>query len=320
MVNPNYSNDMLTSTMEKYLSKKPIDVIFNDLPLFEFLNAKKQVKEKVVGGRKLTINLMYAKNTTVRSYSGYDTLDISPQEGFTTAEFDWKMYDGSISISGEDEMKNAGEAQIFDLLEAKWEQLKMSFKDELNEASYSDGTGNNGKDVVGLALMADSAGNYGGIARASNSWWAAQETAVAGPLQIEGQYGMKRMANDCSLGHKTGQPDFLLTTQDIFEFYESLMGPQLRYSVSGEANTVFSTDGLKFRKAMLTWDHAAPAGTMFFLNSNHVQFVVREGRDFKMTPFQTPIDQDARVAHVRWMGNLVANNCRRLGKLTGITT
>ena len=316
--NPNYDTALLTMTLEKFLERKAADTIFNAIPLFEWLNAKGQVKRKADGGTKLIEPLMYGKNSTVGSYTGYDKLDVAPQEGFTNAEYEWKQYSGAITISGREEEINAGEMQMLDLLENKWSQLEMSFQDLLNQHAFLDGSGNEGKDIVGLDLMVDSAGTYGNIPRSSNSWWSAHETAVGGPLQVDGQFGMRRMYNDTSRGKGQKLPDFGLTTQEIFEAYEQLMAPYLRYAVGGEANAVFKNNSLKFRGMTLMWDHECQDGVLYYLNSKHIKFVIKEGRDFTNESFVKPHDQDAKTAKVLWMGALIANNCRHLGKMTGI--
>lgn len=317
--NPNYDTALLTMTLEKFLEKEAADAIFEDLALFEWLNSKGRVKRRGDGGSKMLIPLMYGKNTGAESYKGYDLLDVNPQEGFTNAEFTWSYYHVPITISGQEEQENAGEAQMLDLLDNKWMQARLSLRDLLNQHAFLDGTGNGGKDLTGLDLMVDSAGSYGNIARATNSWWSAQETAVGGALSVEGTTGMRTMYNDCSLGKGTMVPTFIMTTQTLFEKYESLMAPYMRYSVGGEANAVFSSDNLKFRKAMLTWDEQCQSELMYFLNDKVMQLVVRSGRDFTTRPFQTPPNQDAKVAHILWMGQLVCQNCRHLGKLTGVT-
>lgn len=317
--NANYSTDFLTVTLENYMRGKASDTIFNDLPLIEWLNSKGSVKRREAGGVKLIEPLMYAKNTTVASYRGYDRLDISPQEGLTAAEFEWKQYAGSIAISGFEERVNTGRAAQVRLMDTKWQQLRMSFMDDLNTDCYAAGTANGGKDMVGLSLMVDSTGTYGNIARATNSWWAAQETAVGGALQIYGSTGMQRMMNDCAMGRGTMMPELLLTDQSVYEQYESLMAPYMRYTIASEGNAVFQSDSLMFRKARMMWDHACTSGVIYFLNSKVITFVVDEERDFKVRGFQEPNDQDAKVALILWMGALIANNCRHLGKLTGIS-
>lgn len=315
--NANYETALLTATFNNMISKKPADAIFDDLALFEWLKSKGGVKRRQGGGVKMLVSLMYGKNTAAQAYSGYDTLNITPQEGLTNAEFQLKRYNVPITISKEEEDLNSAPAAQFDLLEAKRSQALMSLQDLINEHAYLDGTGDGGKRITGLALMVDSTGTYGNIARASNSWWAAQETAVGGPLLIDGSTGMRRMYNDCSLGKGTMAPDGIMTTQTLFEKYESLMAPYMRYSVGGEGNAVFSNDNLKFRKAPMFWDHECQSETMYFLQSKVMEWRVL--RDFEFVGFQKPIDQDAKVGHIRVVNELVAKNCRHLGKLTGAT-
>jgi len=315
--NPNYDTALLTMTLEKFLSKSPADTLFEDLALYDWLNSKKAIKRRVDGGIKMLEPLMYGANSTFMSYSGYDLLDVSPQEGFTNAEFTLKMYNISVSISGQEELLNSGEAQMLDLLEAKWDQARMSFRDGLNQDFFLDGSGNNSKEVTGLALMIDSTGTYGNIVRSSNSWWAAQETAVAGPLTIDGSSGMRRIYNDCSLGKGTMAPDGILTTQAVFEGYEGLMAPYLRYTTGSEANASFEHDNLKYRKATMFWDHDCQSGVMYFLQSKVMKLRMR--RDMQVVPFVVPHNQDAKIGHVRSMLELTCNNCRHLGKLTGLS-
>lgn len=315
--NPNYDPSLLATTFAMFLDKQPADAIFNDLALFEVLNARTKIKRK--GGIKLLESLMYQKNSAGGSYSGYDTFDLSPQEGFTNAEFNWKFYEWTITISGEEELKNAGEAEMIDLLEGKWEQTRMSIQDRLDQDAFLDGTGNNSKNITGLALMVDSAGTYGNIARATNSWWGAQETAVGGVLQVSGSAGMRRMYNDCSLGKGKRTPNLLLSTQVIFEAYEALMDPNMRFTQGGDKNVGFTNDNLVFRNAPLMWDEYCQSGYLYFLNTEFMKLCVHTERDMKPTDWKVPPGQDAKVAQIYWAGNMVCSNCRHLGKQTGIT-
>jgi hypothetical protein len=328
--NPNYPTDLLTTTWEIFLSTQPSDAVFGDLVLFDVLSKKSKVSKR--GGIKILQPLMYAKSTAVGSYSGWDVLDLSPQEGLTNAEFDWKFYYGSLAISNEELFRNSGKAQMIDLLESKWAQAKMSLADKINKDMFLDGTGNGGKDITGLALMADSAGTYGGINRSTNTWWGAQETNVGGVLAITGSTGMRRMYNDCSLGRGRVTPDFIITTQAGFESYEALLDANMRYTITQAKTPVFQNLNLMFRDTPLFWDDYCQTGTMYFLNSNFIKLVVfserdggvnkgddRDTGDFRTEPFQTPQNQDGKVAKFFWQGQLVASNCRHLGKLTGIS-
>jgi len=57
------------------------------------------------------------------------------------------------------------------------------------------------------------------------------------------------------------------------------------------------------------------------LNSKHMHFFVHSDANFAMSEggFQKPINQDALVTQILFMGNLATDNRRKQGKLQGIT-
>lgn len=328
--NSNYPTDLLSTTWEIFMRKMPSDAIFGDLVLWDVLSKKAHTTKK--GGIKILEPLMYAKSTAVGSYSGWDTFDISPQEGLTHAEFDWKFYYLTVAISQEEEDRNSGEAAVIDLLEAKIKQAKMSLADKVNTDLFLDGTGNSSKEITGLALAVDSAGTYGNIARASNTWWGANETNVGGALAVAGASGLRRMYNDCSLGRGRRTPDFGVTTQIVYEAYEALMDSNMRYSTGGEQNVGFKNQNLRFRDMSLFYDDLCQSGVLYMLNAEFMKLVTfneksggvskgerNDSGDFRLEPFMKPINQAGRVAKAFWAGQLTMSNCRHQGKLTGLT-
>jgi hypothetical protein len=49
------------------------------------------------------------------------------------------------------------------------------------------------------------------------------------------------------------------------------------------------------------------------LNSKFFQIQVHSGTNFAPTPFQKPENQDAKVAHVLWLGGIGISNRRKHG-------
>ena len=334
MPNTNYATDLLSTTFEVFYRTRPSDAIFGEFVLWRTLADKNKISKQ--GGSKILTPIMYRKSTAVFSYSGYDLFDMTPQDVVTNAEFDWKFYGGTVVIDNPTHLMNRGDKAILNILKTRTQQAETSLADKMNQDSFLDGTGNSSKNVTGLALMVDSAGTYGNIARASNSWWGAQETAVSGTLAIRGSTGMARMYNDCGLGPKRQVPDLIITDQDEFEAYEALQDPYIRYTVApvgGKMNVVNAEQNLMFRKAMVEWDDYCQSGVMYFLNTERIAVVELEGRgaeveedliesdqgSFRVSKFVEPHNQDAQSAKIRWAGNYVADNCIRLGKLTGLT-
>jgi hypothetical protein len=123
------------------------------------------------GGTKIVEPLIYGQNSTVGSYSGYETLSLTPQEGISAAEFEWKQYAASIAISGIEEAKNNGEQEIINLLEAKIMQAEESMRESFNQMFFADGTGNSSKDWNGLGNLVESGNTVGGIDSSTYSWW-----------------------------------------------------------------------------------------------------------------------------------------------------
>jgi hypothetical protein len=311
MANPNF-DALLSTTLANYRDKLT-DNVFSARPLTYWLMDKGRIRTES-GGTKLVEQLIYGENTTVRSYSGYETLSLTPQDGISAAEYDWKQYAASIAISGIEEAKNNGEHAIIDLLESKIMQAEESLREGFNRMFFADGTGNSGKDWNGLGNLVESGNTVGGInsATAGNEYWRSYEDNTAGALTLA---QMATAYNTTSVGND--HPDVILTTQTLFEKYESLLQPQLRYTDTKTADAGFQN--LLFKSAPIMYDVHAPVGTMFFLNSKYIKLVGHKDKWFAQTEFVRPENQDARFALIMCYGNLVVSNRKKQGKLTAKT-
>jgi hypothetical protein len=309
----NASFDSLLSTTLANYRDQLTDNIFTARPLTNHLMEKGRMR-MVDGGTKIVEPLIYGQNSTVGSYAGYDTISLTAQEGISAAEYDWKQYAASIAISGIEEAKNNGEAAIINLLEAKIMQAEESMREGFNTMFFGDGTGNGGKDWLGLAALVDSTAVVGGIdpAGAGNSWWGSYEEGTAGALSLA---DMSTAYNSVSVGND--HPDMVLTTQTLFEKYESLLQPQLRYTDAKTADSGFQN--LLFKSAPVVYDVHAPAGNMFFINSKYLTLVGHSGKWFSQTEFVRPENLDAQYALIMCYGNLTCRNRAKQGKLTGRT-
>ena len=136
MPSPNTNFDsLLTTTLAKYRSRLT-DNIFLDRPLTQWLFAKDRIRFDD-GGVKIVEPLIYGSNDTVQTYSGYDPIALTPQEGISAAEFDWKQLAGSVAINGLEEAKNSGEAAMLKLLDARVMQLEESLKDKFSAMFFA---------------------------------------------------------------------------------------------------------------------------------------------------------------------------------------
>lgn len=309
--NANFDS-LLATTLANYRDQLT-DNIFTARPLTYWLMDKGRIR-MVDGGTKIVEPLIYGQNSTVASYSGYDTISLTAQEGISAAEYDWKQYAASIAISGIEEAKNNGEAAIVNLLEAKILQAEESMREGFNQMFFGDGTGNSGKNWNGLANIVDSSGTVGGINRATsgNEFWQSYESALGGALTLA---SLSTAYNTVSNGND--HPDMVLTTQTLFEKYESLLQPQLRYTDTKTADAGFQN--LLFKSAPVTYDVHCNSGVVYFLNSKYLTLVGHSGKWFSQTEFVRPENMDARYALIMCYGNLTCRNAKKQGKITGAT-
>ncbi len=350
-----YYDALLSTTLDAYVSGGTMfDNIFKDSAFMAFLRMSDAVQFQN-GGERIRAPIMYEKNSTVKSYSDYEIIDTTPQDGMTTAFFEWKELAGTISISRKEERQNSGEAAILRLLEQKTVQAEMSMREELNRqllaGTVSSATfvpGNDAKDLnpLGWFLRRLNAtdpivgGNVGNVAGATYDWWRHQtavadsgskDTGNAFALNVSTYKGLvvalKRMYNHCSKG-SGGSPNLVLMDQVTYETYENALDDKVRYGSTAMADMGF--DNIKLRGATCVWDEQVPDidngtaaitddGSAFFLNTNFYKLIIDSETDITTTPFIEPENQTAKTAKLLFMGNAVCSNLRKLGVLYAIS-
>lgn len=351
----NSSFGVLATTTLRNARQTLFDNLSNHSPLLAKLRMHGGVR-KDRGGTTITEPLLYGGNSTVKPYAGYEPLDLTPQEGLTSAEFEWKQLAGSVVISGMEKFKNSqGKTQIVNLLKAKLKQLDISFKEEVNRQILSDGTGFSSKSIGGLGLLVGIGGGdtVGGIdaSDAANAWWDPQiidfdtyssasnftQTAASHPSSW-GMRAMRDMYTRCI--RNEDKAGLILGSDDFINAYESIAeGDKLRVTDTGLADLGF--DNVAFKGVPCVWDafmdaddttNSPYAGSnstghgpsddehrIYFLNLNYLQFVIGEGKEFMTTDFMRPENQDAEVANVILYCNMTVANRSRQGVIYSAT-
>lgn len=306
---------LLSTTMQAY-KKKMEDNIFSANPLWYWLN-RKDKKKTQDGGTSILVPVMYGKNSTAGAYSGYDILDTTPQDGMTVAIYPWRQLSASIAISRIEERKNSGESRVISLLENKIMQAEMSLVEEADRQSFGDGTV--AGELFGLQLLVEEGSAWlsdvAGINRSTEAWWRNQFINGIGSFAANGLANMRTLYNSCSKGNI--HPDLILTTQAIYEFYETVLAANERFIDTATGDAGFQN--LLFKAAVIMYDTYCLAGNLYMLTSDYIWVYVDSQTDFITTEFQRPVNQDARVAQILWYGNLAQSNSARQGLMDGIT-
>jgi len=318
------TDELISTTLDNYVSANLEDQIFTSNPLFYWMNKRGDgVKELQDGGNNIIVPLLYGKNNTVAAYSGYDILDTTPQSGIGNATYAWKQTAASITIDRYSERKNSGKHQLINLLKSKIKQAEMSMMEYFDERLF---TAQSGDSILGLPDLVSptpSTGTVGGINAATYSWWrnyqkAGTHTAAA----YDNLFADMRTAyNTQSKGSARDHPDLYVTSQTVYEGFESLLTIDINFNV-GMVDTKLAEVGFeayKFKGARVMWDSYCGSDDMYILNSKYLKLYVDTKTDFITTPFIRPANQDAKVAQILWMGGFTVSNRSKQGILSAIT-
>lgn len=183
----------------------------------------------------------------------------------------------------------------------------------------------------------------------NETWWRNQAQAFSGSTFAAYKQQKGRLYNDCSRG-SGGNPDLIISDQRTWELYFNSLEAKERYVIDDKRTIDVlggaGEDMLKYRGAVHIWDEVVPDpgtstatpeteigkgdsvgsyladgnnGAEYHLNSNAMEYIVHEARDWVPTPFIKPVGQDARTSMLLWMGQLTVNNRRKLGVMYDIT-
>lgn len=312
MPSPNL-NEIVTTTLRKR-SKKLADSVSENTALLHRLKEKGN-NRLIGGGRTIVEELEYAENSTYKRYSGYETLDISPSDVFTAAEYNWKQVAVAVSISGLEMLQNSGQEKMIDLLESRIKNAERTMMNNLSADIYSDGTATN--QVGGLqSLVADdpTTGTVGGIDRASWSFWRNQVvdfTSDVGAASSSSnmQDGMNRAYLAASRNKE--HPDLIVMDNEYFREYWASLQANQRFTNEKLSGTGF--DNLKFMNADVVFDGGlggdCPSQHAYFLNTDYIKLKTHRDRNFApLEPDRFAVNQDAMVKLIGWAGNMCLSN------------
>lgn len=277
------------------------------------------------GGRKIHFSLAKAKNSTFAAYSGHDTLDISPQDLFTVAEYDWSSYNVSVNLPGDEVDFNMGsQEKIFDLMRGEIDMARASYQDLLTDKLLGI-KASGSKDTIGLMdIIKDdpttnpTSGNLGGIdaSTSDNAFWRNQIVNHAGAAFGSDQTGdgmknLRKLIRNCTFGSQ--KPTLLLCGDSAFDSVENAMINQTRYVMDTTSNPMAQAmaklgfDALVVKGIPLVREqkietirtaNSLDGDAIYAINLNYLKLYGLKRRWFEPTEAKHPVDQDISVVNI----------------------
>jgi hypothetical protein len=310
MAAPNLS-EIVTTTIENR-SRKLADNFTKNNALLYKLQQGGNVKP-FSGGRTIVQELAYQENSTFKYYSGYETLDITPSEVISAAEYEIKQGAASVSISGLEQLQNSSKEALIDLLEARIQNAEGTLLNNASVGIYSDGTGTANKQITGLqAQVADtpSSGTVGGINRATWSFWrnySFDATSTGGAAttssNIQGYW------NTIMFATSRGRDSVNLIVADNTYFGLYLASLQAIQRITDPALASLGFQSVKHMNADVVLDGGygggCPSQHAYFLNTKHIFWRPHRDRNFTVIGGEREsVNQDAIVKLIGFAGNL----------------
>jgi hypothetical protein len=313
--------EILTTTLQ-YAAPDWADSLSDNNVLYYKLKQNDRII-KIAGGYDIRVPLMYPGTSQGKWIDGYDELNISPQDGLDSCQYQWKTYMIPVVISGTDKRKNSGsKTQLKHLLKSRVEVAKKTMMNDLDEALFSDGTANGGKQIGGLQALfsttatASQTGTVGGISRTNFSWWR-NEVRASSPARTAGSIKQELNVLMTAMSRGTDKVDLgLLNNTDYNLLLEATQAIQ---QISSSKLAEVGFDAIRYRGADMALAGGSgghiPSTFNYLLNTNYIALYAHQ--DLFMSPVEpeerSPVNQDAVVKHMGLMGNLVVSNMQNGG-------
>ena len=316
MPNPAFT-DIVTTTLQGY-SGELADNITNANALWKQI--KKKGNMQPATGRSIVQELDFSQNATAMWYTGADPLDITAQETFTAAEFNYKQLAGNVTITGLEEVQNSGKEAIHNLLRARMRNLERTLTNRLATALYADGTGSSGKELGGLRLLvADVPTNtVGGIDAnlAANAVWrnVVFSFAVGPPIAPASKDTILHAMNAVWIKTSRGtmHADVITADANYYVFYLESLQVNQRFTDDKGAGAGF-TNITYHGDVPVIYDDQCPANHMYFLDTDFIFMRPSPKRQFVPLGEKWSVNQDAIVMPIVWAGNMTVSNRRQQG-------
>ena len=277
---------------------------------------------KTYSGPTIRVRQLYAETGSYTRYQGAQFLSPNPTDLFNDAEFTPKMGAVSMMLTGQEILQNAGSNQLEDVFEMHIDAAETELQDRFVEDLHSAGSSDNQIGGLQLAIpTTTSTGSYGGISRVSNTQWRtttynANSITVAGTaITAVTSTTIRPLFNNAVFARSRGKkgPDLLVCSTQHYQAYDAALTAIQRINdENGLGKGGFSA--MKYYGAGKSIDvvleggvgSAMPDDVTYGISMEDLKFFYNPQRNFeRFGGRQMPINQDAIVQHLGFMGEVV---------------
>lgn len=235
----------------------------------------------------------------------------------TSVKYPYQQVALHVTASGRELRMNSGKEQMINLVKARKENALRTAANNFSVDIYSDGALTNQINGLANLIQTNGQGTVGGINAATWAFWRNQfkemtGTNTAAAPSVANAASMKADMNALwlSLNRGADKPDLIVMTHDFYSLFELGEQQLQRYADSDLAQAGFTS--LKYKSADVIFDDNTNFATTreqaYFLNTDYLKLVQHAEAQWTMDGEKTPVNQDAVVIPMYWMGNMVVTN------------
>jgi hypothetical protein len=293
---------------------------FLKTPFIYWLRERGHV-DNISGHTRIEIPLNYGSNETIAWITKGSTMSLADNNLLTMTYEEWKTVAISVMRWFDDDVKNRGKAQAINYVSTKLDTAERNIYEELERVMFADGTGSNEPNgIQNIISSTPTTGTLHGINRATAGYefFRNQQKTSTGVASLYLVSDMRTCLNDVIKYSRSEIKDIaIVTDQTSYELYEDVCTDMkiLQNTMMAEAGF----DTIVFKGRPIMWCPSAPAGNMYFINTNYYKLVCDEAYFMEMTSWKEIPNQLDKAAQIVCRLNAVSDRPIVNKVLTGIS-
>ena len=297
---------MVTTTLRNH-KRMLVDNVSDNNALLTLMKEKGKIRTES-GGYEIVLPLDYTENSTYQRYSGFDELSIAASDVLSAAKYDWAQVAIHVTASGRELRMNNGPEKMINLVKARITNAMRTAANNFSVDLYSTGALTNQIGGLGHLIQTNGEGTVGGINAATYTFWKNAFKEMTGT----GTYAsIQADMNNIWLGLNRGadKPDLIVSTHDLYAAYEATLQTNQRYADAKLGALGF--EALRYKSAPIVFDSntnfTSTGEKMYFLNTDYLYLIEHPDARWTQDDEKVPVNQDAVVIPIYWMGQLVTS-------------
>lgn len=309
----------MVSTTNRNVEKKVVDNVSDHNGLMAVMKKKGHIK-KEMGGYEIQRPISYAENSTFQRYSGYDPLNVGASDVITSVKYDWVQSAVHVTASGREIRMNSSEEAMINLVKARTKVAYATAANTMSVDVYGSASLTNQMGGLGHLITSDGTGTVGGIVAGTYTFWKNKfyEIAAGGGSAITYANLKLAMTAEWLLQTRgTDTPDLIVFSHDLYSILENGLTDLQRYADAGMGELGFQS--LKYKSSPVIFDDNTNFSTTaeigYFLNTDYLYLDQHTDAAWTEGEERVPVNQDAVVVPIYWMGQMVCTNRSLQGRI-----